>query len=69
MAGIALGEDKSTKQAVTVEGLATAPAVAKEADVLGLDLPLIKTVTAVVEGKLDIAGAIETLMARPVGKE
>ncbi len=69
MAGIALGAGKSAQKSVTVEGLATAPAVAKEAEALGLDLPLIRTVTAVVEGKLNINGAIETLMARPVGKE
>ena len=69
MAGIALGSGKPTQQSATVEGLATAPAIAMEAVALGLDLPLIRTVTAVVEGKLDINGAIETLMARPVGKE
>lgn len=68
MAGVALGSGQSVT-ANTVEGLATAPAVAREAETLGLDLPLIRTVTAVVEGELDIERAIETLMARPVGKE
>lgn len=68
-AGIALGSGEPPAQSVTVEGLATAPAVAREAEVLGLDLPLIRTVTAVVEGKLDIAAAIETLLSRPVGEE
>ena len=68
MAGIALGAGKPGPTS-TVEGLATAPAVAREAETLGLDLPLVRTVTAVVEGVLDINRAIETLMARPVGKE
>lgn len=69
MAGVTLGKGDMAAEDITVEGLATAPAVAREADTLGLDLPLIQAVTAVVEGKLDIGRAIETLMARPVGKE
>ena len=69
MAGVALGKGGMAAENVTVEGLATAPAVAQEASALDLELPLIQAVTAVVEGKLDIGSAIETLMARPVGKE
>ncbi|NNE80092.1 MAG: NAD(P)-dependent glycerol-3-phosphate dehydrogenase [Silicimonas sp.] len=67
--GIALGQGRPIDPDTTVEGLATAPTVAKEAKSLGLDLPLLQAVSDVVEGKLDIQGAIETLLARPVGKE
>lgn len=68
-AGIALGQGERPDAQRTVEGLATAPTVRDDARHLGLDLPLIATVAEVVEGKLDIARAIETLLARPVGTE
>ena len=68
-AGVALGRGDAPDTQRTVEGLSTAPTVRNEAVHLGLDLPLITTVAEVVEGKLDIASAIETLLARPVGTE
>ncbi|MCG6883669.1 MAG: NAD(P)-dependent glycerol-3-phosphate dehydrogenase [Silicimonas sp.] len=67
-AGIALGKG-AAPTANTVEGLATAEAVAAEARRMNLDLPLLATVAAVVSGQLDIQRAIATLLARPVGKE
>ena len=66
--GVALGRNTTTT-AQTVEGLATASVIARDAQKVGLDLPLISTVAAVVAGKLDISSAIATLLARPVGKE
>ncbi|MEO1026866.1 MAG: NAD(P)H-dependent glycerol-3-phosphate dehydrogenase, partial [Pseudomonadota bacterium] len=68
-AGIALGKGMSPDPSATIEGIATAPAVASEAASLGLQLPLISAVSQVAGGELDIASAIETLMARPVGEE
>lgn len=67
-AGIALGRGQAPGTG-TVEGIATASAVAHEAEQLGLSLPLTQTVARVVTGELDIGGAIATLLARPVGKE
>lgn len=67
-AGIALGRGE-VPGAGTVEGIATASAVAKEARKLGLEMPLTDTVARVLSGELDIEGAIATLLARPVGKE
>jgi glycerol-3-phosphate dehydrogenase (NAD(P)+) len=67
-AGIALGKG-AAPTANTVEGLATAEAVAAEARRMNLDLPLLATVAAVVSGQLDIQRASATLLARPVGKE
>ena len=67
--GVALGQGKAPDPGTTVEGLATAPTVASAARDLGLDLPLIRAVADVVEGRLDIPSAIETLLSRPVGKE
>ena len=67
--GVALGRGEAPNPETTVEGLATAPTVRDEAERLGLDLPLIRTVAEVIDGKLDIQSAIETLLARPVGTE
>lgn len=67
-AGLAIGQGASTGPG-TIEGLATAQAVAQNARKLNLDLPLFTAVDAVVSGRLDITGAMTTLMARPVGKE
>lgn len=66
--GLALGR-RETPGARTVEGLATAKAVSADANAMGLELPLIKTVAEVVAGQLDISDAIAALLARPVGKE
>lgn len=68
-AGFDLGKGSEADRHVTVEGLATAPTVAREAKAMNLDLPLITAVADVVEGRLDIPNAIETLLARPVGTE
>lgn len=67
--GIALGKGEAPDSHTTVEGLATAPTILDEAHRLGVDVPLIETVSQVVSGNLDIARAIETLLARPVGTE
>ena len=69
MAGKLLGEGKAIDGGTTVEGLATAQAVAVEAARLDVDMPLTSAISAVVEGRLDIPTAIETLLARPAGKE
>lgn len=68
-AGIELGKGHPPDPDATIEGIATAPAVCREAETLGVQLPLITAVSQVASGTLDIASAIETLMARPVGKE
>ncbi|MEO1537468.1 MAG: NAD(P)H-dependent glycerol-3-phosphate dehydrogenase [Pseudomonadota bacterium] len=67
-AGIALGQGRSPGTH-TVEGLATALAVAQEAEKSGIDLPLLSTIAHVIEGNLDIQAAITTLLSRPVGTE
>lgn len=68
-AGLALGRGAHPDDTITVEGIATAQAVTEEAAGLGLSLPLTRAVADVVTGALDIRGAIETLLARPVGTE
>lgn len=68
-AGRSLGRDRPLDPGVTVEGLATAEAVSEEAEKLGIELPLTSAIAAVSAGRLDIPTAIETLLARPAGKE
>ncbi len=67
-AGVRLGKGKPP-EAITIEGIGTAEAIAIEARRLNLDLPLMRAVADVVRGDLDIPSAIATLLARPVGKE
>lgn len=67
-AGLAFGQGKVPGE-MTIEGMATADAVARDAAALGLELPLTSTVARVTQGYLDIPSAIATLLARPAGKE
>lgn len=69
VAGEQLGRGLQIDASITVEGVATAQAVAAEALSEGIDMPLTNAIAAVIDGKLDIATAIETLLARPAGKE
>ena len=68
-AGLALGRGEDLPTGVTVEGLATAIALADESARKGLDMPLSQTVALVAEGRLTIEMAVETLLARPPGEE
>lgn len=68
-AGLALGRGARPDSTITVEGIATAQAVAGETRDPDVSLPLTRAVADVVAGALDIPSAIETLLARPVGKE
>lgn len=68
-AGVALGRGQDIDRDTTVEGLATAPAVAESAAAAGIGLPLMQATADVIEGRLDIPRAVEALLSRPVGKE
>lgn len=65
-AGLHLGRGEALDTATTIEGIATAQAIAATTDI---DLPLFRAVAAVTLDELDVATAIEMLLARPVGKE
>lgn len=65
-AGVRLGRGSPVDKETTVEGIATAQAIASTTD---MDLPLSRAVAAVTLGELDVASAIQALLARPVGKE
>jgi glycerol-3-phosphate dehydrogenase (NAD(P)+) len=68
-AGLAVGAGQPPARGVTVEGLATAEAIAAIASARGIDMPLSATVAAVTHGRMTVAEAAELLMSRPLRKE
>jgi glycerol-3-phosphate dehydrogenase (NAD(P)+) len=66
--GLALGKGK-TPAAATVEGVATAQAVARLAGQLGLEMPVTAQVAALVSGAQTVKNALETLLNRPLKEE
>lgn len=72
--GVALGRGQTVTAALAaargvVEGAATAPVVATDAQRLGVEMPICEAVSNVVGGRLNIADAIESLLARPLRRE
>jgi glycerol-3-phosphate dehydrogenase (NAD(P)+) len=68
--GLALGKGEGLAEILAgrsgvTEGVATAPAIQARAAAAGVDMPIVRAVTAVLEGRLDIPGAMEALLARP----
>ena len=69
--GIALGrgEKADPSQGELVEGAFAAAVASRLARELGVDMPITDAVSAIIEGKLGIAEAIEQLMTRPITTE
>ena len=67
--GLALGAGTDFDGNITVEGAATARALRNLAAKVGLDLPVCLTVADLVDGNVDIGGAMDRLMARPLREE
>lgn len=67
--GLSLGSGASFDPSVTVEGAATAKAVSNLAGKTGIDLPVTTLVARLVEGRVDLETAIQTLLSRPLKKE
>jgi len=69
--GLALGAGggKAPPPGTTVEGMATARAVAKLAQQAGIDMPITEMVVAVLQGHLTLDQARAALLARPLRKE
>lgn len=66
--GVPLAQILAGRSAVT-EGVATAPALLRRAALAGVELPVCATVAALLDGRLDVPGALRALMERPVGPE
>jgi glycerol-3-phosphate dehydrogenase (NAD(P)+) len=67
--GLALGAAEPFDTTTTVEGAATARAVARLAGKIGVDMPITAMVAAVLDEHLTIPQAVEALMARPLKEE
>jgi glycerol-3-phosphate dehydrogenase (NAD(P)+) len=67
--GHALGAGGSMATGTTFEGVATARATMILAQQRGIDMPLSRIVTAVLEGDLTIAEATKALLSRPLTSE
>ncbi len=67
--GCALGKGEAFDPSVTVEGVATARAVMKLAQGLGIDMPVTAMVNALSLGRIALNDAIGQLMSRPLKQE
>lgn len=67
--GLALGTGQSFDLTTTVEGVATAHAVDALAQSVGLDLPIIHAIAAVLDNRQDVSTAMQSLLARPLKEE
>ncbi|QCO55853.1 NAD(P)-dependent glycerol-3-phosphate dehydrogenase [Pseudorhodobacter turbinis] len=67
--GVALGEGASFDPAMTVEGVATAQAVAKLAQTHGVDMPVTQMVAALSQNQITLEDAVRALMSRPLKPE
>ncbi len=68
-AGLAIGAGQGVREGVTIEGLATAEAIAAIARDRGIDMPLSATVAAVTHGRMSVKDAEDRLMSRPLTTE
>jgi glycerol-3-phosphate dehydrogenase (NAD(P)+) len=71
--GVALGEGRAAAPAregeAPAEGAFTAAALLELADARGVEMPIARAVAAVLDKRLDIDAAIESLLARPLRAE
>ncbi|MEO6300083.1 MAG: NAD(P)H-dependent glycerol-3-phosphate dehydrogenase [Paracoccaceae bacterium] len=67
--GMALGSGVAFDPEVTVEGAATAKAVVRMADGMGVDMPIAGMVAALIDNRISLDQAIRALMTRPLKQE
>jgi glycerol-3-phosphate dehydrogenase (NAD(P)+) len=67
--GLTLGRGETFDPSVTVEGVATARAVAAKAATMGLEMPITQSVVGLLAKKLTITDAMADLLSRPLKEE
>ncbi|MDP5219912.1 NAD(P)H-dependent glycerol-3-phosphate dehydrogenase [Ruegeria sp. 2205SS24-7] len=67
--GLSLGRSEGFDPSVTVEGAATAYAVVARAEEMGIDMPISRCVTGLLDGVLTPDAAMAQLLARPLKEE
>jgi glycerol-3-phosphate dehydrogenase (NAD(P)+) len=68
-AGLALGRGEELPANVTIEGLASARAIASLAKLLEIEMPIAAVVDDVASGRLTVEAAAKDLLSRPLKKE
>ena len=66
--GVPLSKILEDRRAVT-EGVATAPALRRLAEDLGVDMPISATVAAIVAGEVEVGAAADALLSRQLRRE
>ena len=67
--GQAIGQEASFDPTITVEGAATAVAVAKIAQRDGIDMPITQMIAALIAQEITLRQAVQALMSRPLKEE
>ena len=67
--GLSLGRNEAFDPDITVEGAATARAVSARAETLGIDMPITRAITALINGELQVDQAMDMLLSRPLKEE
>ncbi|MDK3071810.1 NAD(P)H-dependent glycerol-3-phosphate dehydrogenase [Sedimentitalea sp. JM2-8] len=67
--GLTLGRGETFDSSVTVEGVATARAVATKAAAMGLEMPITQSVVGLLAKELTITDAMADLLSRPLKEE
>lgn len=67
--GLSMGARSAFDASTTVEGAATARAVAKLAKAQALDMPITNAVAGLLDKQLDVASAMRALLTRPLKEE
>lgn len=67
--GLKLGRDEHIDPNITVEGVATARAVAKLAAERGIDMPITNVVRDILDSSITITEAVGLLLSRPLKRE
>ena len=67
--GAALARGEKLDPSVTVEGVATARAVARLAKAEGVEMPITDVVAALADGRATLADAMQALLSRPLKQE
>jgi glycerol-3-phosphate dehydrogenase (NAD(P)+) len=67
--GLSLGEGTAFDPDITVEGATTAKAINTLAEKSGLDMPITAAVAGLLDNRLDVATAMQSLLNRPLKEE
>jgi glycerol-3-phosphate dehydrogenase (NAD(P)+) len=67
--GQAMGQEAAFDPTITVEGAATAVAVAKIAQRDGIEMPITQMIAALMAQEITLRQAIQALMSRPLKEE